>query len=85
MTAMVVSGVLRFCQALSGSARFRVWCCPPRSRTWTVMPSLLLIRVTSVMSNRMRRLRSRIGVVGLFGEGGDVGGEGADPFPLRVA
>src|SRR6266542_4078580 len=56
-------GVWRSCQAASGIGRCRLWSWPPRRRTWAVIWSVL-VRVTSLISSRMRRLRSRWGVAG---------------------
>ena len=47
-----------------------MWCRPPASGTAAVMASWPRVRVTSVISSRIRRLRSRIGVAGLFHRAG---------------
>ena len=63
-------GVWRICHDANGIGSDRVRSCPPLSLIWTVMVLSVLARVASVTSRRMTRLRSRIGVAGLFQSAG---------------
>jgi transposase len=63
--AMTAGSVCRSSQAVSGRGRVSWWLWPPRRTTPTLMWSVL-VRVTSVTSSRIMRLRSRIGVAGSF-------------------
>ena len=82
ISSMTSLGVLRSCQALSGTGRCRTWCRPPGKRMAAVMACWPRVRVTSVSSRRMRRLRSRAGVAGVVPEGGEVGCQGVDAGAL---
>jgi len=61
--AIVAGRVWRACQELSGIGVMRLVFWPPRRRTWSWIWSVLW-RVTSWISSRAMRLRSRCGVAG---------------------
>ena len=58
------------CQALSGTGMVRLVVWPPRNRTCRWMFSVVLLMVTSSMSKRAIRFRSRCGVAGFFHRAG---------------
>ena len=66
ISAMVLALVCRIFQAGSGTGRVRAWVWPPARRAWAVMVSLVRVTVTSAISSRAMRLRSRAGVAGSF-------------------
>lgn len=64
-TSAMPSLVLRL-QAGFGRGRAKVWSCPPVKRTWQVVAWSSRMMVTSLISRRAMRLRSRCGVAGSF-------------------